>query len=377
MDLELYDKVHGVSQMMKLVPVNLQHFGGEKTEKATSKKRRDAKNKGQVVQSKDLGAAVSLLAVFFGIDLLKESLIENIVEYFQVISRAMEKPDQLSEVSFIMGIMGLTFKTILATAMPVLLIALVTGVAMAYLQVGVLFTVKTLQLKLDKINPINGFKRLFSIRSLVELAKSVLKASLLLYITVSYLLGRQNEIITLLELNIWQIAAIMWDLTFNLMLRSVIFLLVLGVGDYAYKIWQNEKDMMMSKQEIKDEYKMTEGDPQLKGKIKQKQREISMGRMMQEVPQADVIITNPSHFAVAINYDPDKSDAPKVVAKGKDLIAKNIKKIAEENDVPIVENKPLARALYAEVELGAFIPEELFHAVAEVLAYVYKLKKSS
>ena len=377
MDLELYDKVHGVSKMMKLVPVNLQHFGGEKTEKATSKKRREAKNKGQVVQSKDLGAAVSLLAVFFGIDLLKESLIENVVEYFQVISIAMEKPDQLSEVSFIMGIMGLTFKTILATAMPVLLIALVTGVAMAYLQVGVLFTVKTLQLKLDKINPINGFKRLFSIRSLVELAKSVLKASLLLYITVSYLLGRQNEIITLLELNIWQIAAIMWDLTFNLMLRSVIFLLVLGVGDYAYKIWQNEKDMMMSKQEIKDEYKMTEGDPQLKGKIKQKQREISMGRMMQEVPQADVIITNPSHFAVAINYDPDKSDAPKVVAKGKDLIAKNIKKIAEENDVPIVENKPLARALYAEVELGAFIPEELFHAVAEVLAYVYKLKKSS
>jgi flagellar biosynthetic protein FlhB len=289
----------------------------------------------------------------------------------------MEQPDEIAETSRMLKVMGFTFETILLTSLPLMLVALVAGVTMAYLQVGVLFTLKPIQPKLDKINPINGFKRLFSIRSLVELLKSVLKATLLLYITGSYIVARQNELLTVFSLSITQIVGLMWDIVFNLMLRAVMVLLLLAVLDYAYKRWQNEKDMMMSKQEIKDEYKMTEGDPQLKGKIKQKQREISMGRMMQEVPGADVIITNPTHYAVAVQYDPDRADAPKVIAKGKNLIAKNIKKIAEENDIPIVENKPLARALYAEVELGAFIPANLYHAVAEVLAYVYKLKKSS
>lgn len=376
MDMGRTGKVHGL-HTLTLLPVNLQQFGGEKTEQATSKKRRDARQKGQVVQSKDFGGAVSLMAVFFGIHVFKAPLIERLVSFVGVIMNAMEQPDEIAETSRMLKVMGFTFETILLTSLPLMLVALVAGVTMAYLQVGVLFTLKPIQPKLDKINPINGFKRLFSIRSLVELLKSVLKATLLLYITGSYIVARQNELLTVFSLSITQIVGLMWDIVFNLMLRAVMVLLILAVLDYAYKRWQNEKDMMMSKQEIKDEYKMTEGDPQLKGKIKQKQREISMGRMMQEVPGADVIITNPTHYAVAVQYDPDKADAPKVVAKGKNLIAKNIKKIAEENDIPIVENKPLARALYAEVELGAFIPANLYHAVAEVLAYVYKLKKSS
>ncbi len=363
--------------MKKLIKVNLQLFGGEKTEQATSKKRRDARMKGQVVQSKDLGSAVSLLAVFFGIDILKEYLITKMLEYVGVVTSAMEGPDRMADITYVLQLLGYTFRTILVMALPIMGIAVVVGVVLAYMQVGFLFTTKTLQPKLDKISPISGFKRLFSLKSLVELVKSVLKATVLLYITGSYLIDRQNELVMLFDMNVFQIAALMWDITFNVMLRAVILLLVLAVLDYAYKHWQNEKDLMMSKQEIKDEYKMTEGDPQLKGKIKQKQREISMGRMMSDVPEADVIITNPSHFAIAIKYDPDKADAPKVVAKGKDLIARNIKKIAEENDIPVIENKPLARALYAEVEIGAFIPEELYHAVAEVLAYVYKLNKTS
>lgn len=377
MDMGRNGQVYGVSEILKIVPVNLQHFGGEKTEQASSKKRRDARNKGQVVQSKDLAAAISLLTVFFGIDVLKEYLITRLFGFFRVVAEIMGNPEQLAETSFTLKVMGFTFETILLIAIPILIIAMVTGVVMSYLQVGVLFTVKTLQPKLDKINPINGFKRLFSLRSLVEMVKSILKSIVLLYITGSYLMGRQNDILKVFDMTTYQITGLLWDIVFNLMLRAVIVLLILGVADYAYKRWQNEKDLMMSKQEVKDEYKMTEGDPQLKGKIKQKQREISMGRMMQEVPKADVIITNPSHFAIAVKYDPDLADAPKVVAKGKDLIAKNIKRIAEENEIPIVENKPLARALYAEVELGDFIPEELYHAVAEVLAYVYKLKKSS
>ncbi len=294
-----------------------------------------------------------------------------------MISEVMGNPEQLAETAYALKLVGYSFETILLVAMPILLIAMVTGVVMSYLQVGVLFTLEAVQPKLDKINPINGFKRLFSLRSLVEMVKSILKATVLLYITGSYLINRQNDILKLFDMNVYQIAAVLWDMVFNLMLRAVIVLMILAVLDYAYKQWQNEKDMMMSKQEVKDEYKSTEGDPQLKGKIKQKQREISMGRMMQEVPKADVVITNPSHFAIAVKYNPDEADAPSVVAKGKDLIAKNIKKIAEENEIPIVENKPLARALYAEVEIGDFIPEALYHAVAEVLAYVYKLKKSS
>lgn len=359
-----------------LIAVNLQHFGGEKTEKPTSKKKREARNKGQVVQSKDLASAISLLTVFFGLDLMKEYLIQRLLGLTRIVTSAMEEADQLSEASYALKLLGYTFENILLIIMPVLSLALVTGVMVSYFQVGNLFTTKTLMPKFDKINPINGFKRLFSVRSLVELAKSVSKASVLMYITGSYVLSRQMDIMKVFDMNVYQIAALMWEILFNVMIRSVIVLLVIGVLDFAYKRWQNEKDLMMSKQEIKDEYKMTEGDPKIKGKIRQKQREISMGRMMQEVPKADVIITNPTHFAIAIQYDPDKADAPKVLAKGKNLIAQNIKKVAEENEIPIVENKPLARALYAEVEIGDFIPEELYHAVAEVLAYVYKLKKS-
>jgi len=371
------DQVHDLHSMTLIVGVNLQHFGGEKTEQATSKKRDEARKEGQVVQSKDMSSAVSLLAVFFGIDAFKEYIISTFLEYYNVIAEVMENPDQLSEVSYALKLMGFSIQTMLAIVLPVLAVALVTGVVMSYLQVGALLSIKAIQPKLSKISPINGFKRLFSMRSIVEFLKSILKAIILLYITGSYLLSRQNDIMMVFDMNVYQITAIMWDIILNLMIRAVIVLLILGVADYVYKKWQNEKDLMMSKQEIKDEYKMTEGDPQLKGKIKQKQREISMGRMMAEVPKADVIITNPSHFAVALQYDTEQGDAPKVVAKGKDLIARNIRKIAEENEVPIVENKPLARALYAEVELGQFIPEELYHAVAEVLAYVYKLKKSS
>lgn len=376
MDLGNVGENNVLHKNLRLIPTNLQHFGGEKTEKPTSKKKREARNKGQVVQSKDLASAISLLTVFFGLDLMKEYLIQRLLGLTRIVSSAMEEADQLAEASFSLKLLGYTFENILLIIMPVLSLALVTGVMVSYFQVGNLFTTKTLMPKLDKINPINGFKRLFSVRSLVELAKSVSKAGVLMYITGSYVLSRQMDIMKVFDMNVYQIAALMWDILFNVMIRSVIVLLVIGVLDFAYKRWQNEKDLMMSKQEIKDEYKMTEGDPKIKGKIRQKQREISMGRMMQEVPKADVIITNPTHFAVAIQYDPDKADAPKVVAKGKNLIAQNIKKVAEENEIPIVENKPLARALYAEVEIGDFIPEELYHAVAEVLAYVYKLKKS-
>jgi flagellar biosynthetic protein FlhB len=207
----------------------------------------------------------------------------------------------------------------------------------------------------------------------VELVKSVSKASALLYIAISYVFSHLKELLITLEVLPLQSIGIMWNIAYGIVLRCSVFLLVVAIFDYIYKTWKNSKDLMMTKQEIKDEYKQSEGDPKLKAKIKEKQRAFAMGRMMQDVPKADVVITNPTHFAIAIKYDANLSAAPLVLAKGQDLIAMNIKRIATENEVPIVENKPLAQMLYKTVEVGDIIPPDLYEAVAEVLAYVYKL----
>lgn len=285
--------------------------------------------------------------------------------------------DSLFEAPNIMNLMAETGLLMLGIIMPIALVAMSIGLLTTYLQVGVLFTIEPIQPKLDKISPIKGFKRLFSVRSLVELAKAITKGTLLLYIAFSYVIDKINLFYESVNYSLEGIAYLMWDVTFNVVLRCAIFLFVIGVFDYAYKKWQDSKDNMMTKQEIKDEYKNSEGDPLLKAKIKEKQRQISMSRMMQDVPKADVIITNPTHYAVAIQYDSNRGDAPFVVAKGKNLIAANIKRTATENDVPIVENKPLARALHAQVEIGDFIPPDLYEATAEVLAYVFKLRNNT
>lgn len=354
---------------------DLQLFSGEKTEKATPKKLRDARKKGQVVQSKDLNTAFGLLGVFVAMDILGSYFVDNIVAFYHHVLFWEKDIDALYEMSNITILLGETLSFILQMAMPILLVSLVIGVGLSYLQIGVLFTTDTLKFKLEKINPIKGLKRLFSLRSIVELFKSIFKAGLLLYISANYLVKRQYDLVAVMDLDPVTIGAVMWDITYAIVLRCSLALIILAVLDYMYKKWQNGKDQMMSKQEIKEEYKQMEGDPLLKSKIKEKQRMMAMSRMMQDVPDADVVITNPTHFAVGIKYNKERSDAPYVIAKGQDLIAHNIKKIASENEVPIVENKPLARALYAEVDIGGFIPADMYEAVAEVLAYVYRQKK--
>lgn len=360
---------------MEPMKFNLQLFSGEKTEEATPKKRKDAREKGQVVQSKDVNTALIILAVAVGINIFSGYFIENIFGFYYFLMDKMSDPAGLYQNGEIMIVLRELIIHTLQMSIPLMLIAMIVGVLASYLQIGFLFTTKTLQPKLDKINPINGFKRLFSIRSIVELVKSVLKSVVLLYITFSYLNSRQMEFILIFDKNIQDIVLLMWDMAYNIIIRASGFLLFIAFLDYLYKRWQNNKDLRMSKQDIKDEYKQTEGDPLLKSRIKEKQRQFAQSRMMQDVPKADVIITNPTHFAVAIRYDTGIADAPQVIAKGADLIAKNIKRIAEENNVPIVENKPLARELYASLEIGDLVPPDLYEAVAEVLAYVYNLKK--
>jgi flagellar biosynthesis protein FlhB len=240
--------------------------------------------------------------------------------------------------------------------------------------VGVMFTSEPLQPKLEKIDPIKGAKRIFSLRAIVELLKSILKIGFVGAITFVILWWKIDEVLGLSFKSAHDSLATMASLTVQMGIAASLALLFLSVFDYLYQKYDFEKNIRMSKQDIKDEHKNSEGDPLIKSKIKQRQREMAMRRMMQEVPEADVVITNPTHYAIALKYDEGKLDAPYVVAKGVDYLAQKIKFIASENDIIMVENRPLARSLYDGAEIGDAIPEEFFKAVAEILAYVYRMK---
>ena len=258
--------------------------------------------------------------------------------------------------------------------MPLLLVVLILGIAANLLQVGFLFTLKPFTPKLSKFNPITGMKKFVSLKSLVELLKSLFKISFIGGISWLVLRGELDAIPSLIEMSVGQIMTYMGTVSLKMLFYVGLGMLILAAIDFIYQRWQHTKDLMMSKQEVKDEAKQAEGDPQIKGKIRQAQREMAMRRMMESVPDADVVITNPTTLAVAVKYDATQMFAPQVVAKGAKLIAERIKDIARDNDVPIVENKPLAQTLFKSMEIGDLVPPNLYKAVAEVLAYVYKLK---
>lgn len=358
--------------MMKWIHLDLQYFSGDKTEKATPKKRQDAKQKGQVAKSQDINTAIGLLAVFmflsfgtsfigphlFGIlrhsfqDYMLMDLTENNIHKIVV--------ELLKEIAYIIG--------------PILAVALFAGIASNFAQVGFIFTSETMQPKLEKIDPIKGFKRIFSMRSVMELLKSILKIAFVGTVTFFVLWRRMNDVLSLSYKSIGDSLSIIGSLTLQMGFAASIALLFLAILDYLYQRYEYEKNLRMSKQDIKDEYKNSEGDPLIKSKIKQRQREMAMRRMMQEVPKADVIITNPTHYAICLKYDENERDAPFVIAKGVDYVAQKIKMIANEHEIMMIENRPLARSLYDQVEIGDTIPEEFFKAVAEILAYVYRIK---
>jgi flagellar biosynthetic protein FlhB len=256
---------------------------------------------------------------------------------------------------------------------PFLITSLVAGLAINYGQVGFLFTTKTIEPKLSKINPLEGFKRIFSKRSLVDLVKAIIKLAIIGSIVYTEIKKNVGNIGLWYTGNLFGTINLLGNSVFNLAIKIGIILLIFAILDYGYEWWRYELDLMMTKQEVKDEYKLMEGDPQVRSRIRAKQRELGMRRMMQEIPKADVVITNPTHYAVALSYNPD-DDAPVVVAKGQGYLALKIKEVAQRNGIVITENKPLAKALFTSTDVGQMIPSELFHAVAEVLAYVYNLK---
>ncbi len=352
--------------------------GGEKTEQPTSKKLSDARKEGQVAKSKEIASAFSMLALFLILKLYVGTIGIHFIENFNFVYSKIPETvkmynGNIPEITIISMVRGMMLRLIITIA-PIFLIGVLVVFICDLVQVKWKPTSKPLKPKFSKLNPLKGFKRFFSLNSFVELIKSALKLGLVGYVAYSYLKDRGGQIYILYDITLNQAIGMIGDVVLNLGIRIAAVYMVIAFADYAYQKWKFKEDMKMTKQEVKDEYKNQEGDPQIKGKQKQKMREASMRRMMQQLPEADVVITNPTHYAVAVKYDPDKYDAPYVLAKGENYLAQRIKDVAKENDIEIVENKPLARMLYANVEIGELIPPELYQSVAEVLAFVYHLK---
>lgn len=363
--------------------LNLQFFakdgpGGEKTEEPTSKKLEDARKEGQVAKSKEIGNAFGILALFLILKIYIGSMGTRFLELFSAVYGQIPSISTLYSGNLPIAalqalIKGMMLQMIIIVA-PIFLVGVVVAFVCDVAQVKWRPTSKPMQPKFSKLNPMKGFARIFSSNSLVELLKSVLKLAVIGYMVYSYLKGRIGQIFLLYDISIGQAIELIGDVVIELGIRIAAVYMIIAMLDYAYQKYKFKQDMKMTKQEVKDEYKNQEGDPQVKGKQKQRMREASMRRMMQQLPEADVVITNPTHYAVAIKYDPDKYDAPYVIAKGENYLAQRIKDIARDNKIEIVENKPLARMLYANVEIGGLVPPELYQAVAEVLAFVYHLK---
>ncbi len=301
-------------------------------------------------------------------------MYEEFIAFFRLCTDDLANSLDSSSINEILRLLGIVMVQLLKLVGPLFGIAMIVGVVASYAQVGSLFTMETLKPKFSNLNPINGIKRIFSVRGLVELVKALLKITVVGVVAWQSLRDEENNIIKLMDLDLVSSAGYIFSTAIDIAIKICVIMVVIGVLDYGYQWWQYEKDLKMTKQEIKEEYKEMEGNPEIKQKIKQKQREMSMRRMLSEVPKADVVITNPTHFAIAIQYDPKKAPAPIVIAKGQDYLAQRIKDVAKANGVEIVENKPLAQALFKAVELGRQVPPDLYQAVAEILAFVYQLK---
>jgi len=350
--------------------------GGEKTEKATPKKRKDARKKGQVRQSPEVNTTFCALMMFGLLFIIWPWFTERLMgiynEHLGPQSIIMASNGMTPNV--LLGLLARVLMQLLTALLPVLGTALLAGLAINILQIGFLFTMDTLKPKLNKISPISGFKRMFSVKTLVDLAKSLLKISVLGFIAYSDYNNMLDKFPGFIGRDVHITFIEIMRNAFLTALKMCLAMVFISIADFLFQWWKYEKDLKMTKQEIKDEYKMMEGDPQIKGKIRAKQRQMSAMRMMARVPEADVVITNPTHYALALKYDDKVSIAPMVIAKGQDYLARKIKEIALEHKIEIVENPPLAQALYALCEVDDEIPADFYQAVADILVFVYRQK---
>ena len=348
---------------------------GEKTEEPTAKKLEDARNKGQVMRSTEVVTAATLLVFFIMLKILVGFIRNRFLEGFhQSIGYIEDYTSNPFTVNSARTLVREAFLNILAAGFPIMIAGFVVTVLSILVQVKWKVSTEPLKPKIDKFNPVSGMKRLFSKDKIMEFLKSVAKVVVLAYVVYSYLKDQWPLIYKMYSYTLPQAIAVIGDTVISIGIRISVFFAVIAVFDLFYQKWKFHQDMMMSKQEVKDEYKNSEGDPKVKSQQRQRMQQASQRRMMQDLPNADVVITNPTHLAVAIKYDKETHEAPVVIAKGADYLAQKIKETARMNSIEIVENKPLARMLYHNVEIGAEIPPELYQMVAEVLAYVYGLQ---
>jgi len=366
-----------------MINYNLQFFakdgpGGEKTELATSKKLDDARKDGQVSKSKEIVTSISLMSIFIlmkiYISTMGTKFVECFTEFYGMFGKFISDSSDGVKMNTVLAIFQIAILDIIVILIPIFAVAMAIAILGNLLQQKWKITTKPLQPKLNKISPLSGFKRMFSFKQVVEVLKSLAMVGIIVYVVYTTIKDKVYLLFTFYDVTLYSALGIISNVVTDLGIKISIIFLIIGFVDLFYQRHKFKTDMMMSKQEIKDEFKNSEGDPQIKGQMKRKMQEASRKRMMQALPEADVVITNPTHFAVALKYESNSGKAPVLIAKGADYLALQIKEKAKEYKIEIVENKPLARLIYNNVDIGAEIPNELYQAVAEVLAFVYTLK---
>lgn len=364
-----------IEEMLKVLPaapIVLIFANEEKTEEATPKKKSEARKKGQIARSKDVGLAITMVTCTLVILLLSGMIVGNLkntMVYF-LQSGMLQDINEMSIKSIVLTILMKAALCILPVVVPIM----IAGIVASLMQTGFLLTGESLKPKFSKLNPISGFKNMFSKKSFVDLLKNLAVVTIIGFIGFLYVRDNYDKILQISNTYLPSLGGQVQDLVVGIFFQVSVVLVIIAAADYFVQFRFHQKDLRMTKQEIKEEYKQMEGDPQIKSKIKQKQREMATRRMMASVADATVVITNPTHFSIALKYEEGNNEAPKVVAKGADLVALKIKEVAKKNDVPIMENKPLARMIYEQVDIDREIPQEMYQAVAEILAMVYKLK---
>lgn len=343
-----------------------------KTEQPTAKRRNEARKKGQVAKSMELNSVAVMMAGLLILVLTSTLLYGQLTDVMaSMLSQAGQV--QINNKDFSIFIAA-RIQQLMIILTPVMIAVFFTALLANIFQVGAMFSLETIAIKLSKLDPIKGMSKIFSVKSLMELFKSIAKIVIITATAYIIITSKMETILGLGQLEPYEIGGFAIKVSFEIFIKTLWLMVVLVVIDYAFQKWQHEQELKMSKDEVKEEHKQTEGDPHVKNRIRTIQRETARKRMMAAVPDADVVVTNPTHLAIALKYDQEASEAPTVLAKGQDLVARKIKEIAEENDIPLVENKPLAQGLYKSVEIGETIPYEFYQAVADVLAYVYQAK---
>lgn len=346
-----------------------------KTEEPSPKKLRDAKKKGQVAKSNELSPAISLMVFAMAAVFMGQLLIDNATGFLRKsLTHNFGMNINLGNAKALIGERIMDLFIIL---LPYLALAVILGIVVNLAQVGFIFTTHPIKPDIKRLNPIEGFKNIFSKKAIFTLVKNLAKLILVFYLTYTTLSKSVSQILNAGSIGTEKLFFFFLLFNKDLVFNIGIIMLGLAVIDYVFQRREFKNNLKMTKQEIKDEHKEMEGNPQIKQARQQKQREIAMSRMMSAIPQADVIVTNPTHIAIAIRYDQKKDNAPIVLAKGVDFLAAKIREMGKENKIPVMENKELARAIYKETEIGDYVPIELYKAVAEILALVYQLKEKN